>query len=111
VSRADADPRVVRKNGFHENFRDRQALVRQIVVGQGAGLITVVQEHHPPCAGRRRLTLWNEGKGRLFDAPDGFEIAVSLLDEGGQHSLNVNVRDGGRFVYHGNLKHYFVPDH
>jgi len=105
VSCADTDACIVSFDGFHENFGDRQALVCQVMVGERSGLVAIIQENHPPCAGGRRLVGRNKGESCGVDAPNRQQILIPLLAEGGQIALNFGISDVGRFVDDGNLRH------
>src|SRR5215468_5010100 len=87
-----------RVNGFHKDFGDGETIVRQIMVGERVGLVTIVEEHHPPGPGGRRLALWHEDEAGGFHTPDGLEVTVPLLVKGGQHSLHSRNSNSDRFV-------------
>src|SRR5438309_4002047 len=48
--------------GFDEDLGDRQTVIRQIVIGERAGLVAIVEKHQPPAARGRHLVLRDEGK-------------------------------------------------
>src|SRR5579872_5843886 len=79
VGRAHADTRLICENGFDEDLGDRQAFIGQVVVSERAGLIAVVQKHHPPGAGGGRLVLRNKAESRISNTPDWLKIEVPLL--------------------------------
>src|SRR5205814_2743456 len=94
-----------------EDLRQREPLVCQIVIGEGAGLVAVVEKHDPPRTGGRRLMLRNKGELRGPDTPDRVEVLVPLLIEGRQHLLYVTIGNGRRVVDNGDLQHLTLPGH
>src|SRR3954447_9516081 len=57
MRRPDANAGVVREQHLDKHFRQRQPLVRQVVIGESAGLVAVVEKYDPPRTSRRRLIL------------------------------------------------------
>src|SRR6516165_7511482 len=105
VARADAQTRLVGLDRLHEYLGDRQALVGEVVVGQGVPLVAVVEEHDPPRARRRRLLIRIENEGGRPDTPHGIQIVVPLGVESGNHFLHIGIGAGRRLVDHGDLQH------
>jgi hypothetical protein len=94
--------------GFDKNLGDWQTVVRQIVIGECARLVAVVEKHQPPAARGRHLVLRDEIEGGGVDAPDRGQVLVPLLREGRQHLLHIGIGTGGRLVDHGDLRHSWL---